>query len=78
MSFYILYILLLFPLFSFVILALFNKHLKRNGDFVGIIAVSASFLLSILLLVFSLINKNFTLNSSLPFLQTHQVNDLSS
>ncbi len=78
MSFYILYILLLFPLFSFVILALFNKHLKRNGDFVGIIAVSASFLLSILLLVFSLINKNFTLNSSLPFLPTHQVNDLSS
>ena len=78
MSFYILYILLLFPLFSFVILALFNKHLKRNGDFVGIIAVSASFLLSILLLVFSLINKDFPLNSSLPFLPTHQVNDLSS
>lgn len=78
MNINVLYILLAFPLFSFFAIALFNKHLKRNGDFVGIFAVSASFLAALSLFIFSVFNKDFVFTVSSSWLPTHQANDLRS
>ncbi|MGI6681100.1 MAG: NADH-quinone oxidoreductase subunit L [Bdellovibrionota bacterium] len=66
--FYILYILLSFPLLSFILILASSKNKKINGDFIGITSTLSSFLLSFMLLTFSIISPHFKFKISNTFL----------
>lgn len=63
-----LFLLLSIPVISFIALALWNKKLSRNGDFIGIFAIGVSLLVSTSAFCLSIFNPSFHIGSKLSWL----------